>query len=183
MSFSDNDKEVIRWLAIAFADADSVKVLAEANQPENALYHMQQVSEKLLKAFILHNGGRVKPTHQISALLLDAVSIDVSLVFLAKAGIGAEEMGEMSTFYRYPNQQGLDSTTKEQFIGALTFMSAIRDEILPKLPAEIVTFAQNMASKEDGKTPISKDQIATFFEENNDVAMGKPAIPWHQKNK
>lgn len=64
------------WLKIAEQDMERVgKRLAEADS-EDAAFRLQQAVEKFLKGFLLAHGWGLKRTHDVSALLTEAVRYD-----------------------------------------------------------------------------------------------------------
>ena len=69
----------VDWLRIAEKDLKRVNRLLEADDAELAGFCLQQGVEKLLKAFLLSRGWRLRRTHNLDTLLDDAVSYDSSM--------------------------------------------------------------------------------------------------------
>ncbi|MCX7855905.1 MAG: HEPN domain-containing protein [Anaerolineae bacterium] len=61
------------WLNRASRDLVRVRVLLDADDPEGAGFHLQQALEKGLKAFLLAQGVLPRRTHDLVALLNEAV--------------------------------------------------------------------------------------------------------------
>lgn len=67
------------WLRLAERDWSRVRRLLDECDPELAGFCLQQAVEKLLKAFLLSRGWRLRRIHNLDALLDDAVTYDPSL--------------------------------------------------------------------------------------------------------
>jgi len=62
------------WLGIAEKDLHRVSACLAAGDPELAGFCLQQAVEKFFKAFLLHSGWTLRRTHDLEALLDDAVT-------------------------------------------------------------------------------------------------------------
>jgi len=67
------------WRNIAEKDLRRVQLLLDAGDPEGGGFHLQQAIEKYLKAFLLSKGWRLRRTHDLEALLNEALGYDTSL--------------------------------------------------------------------------------------------------------
>ena len=110
-------KNSARWVAIADRDlAAAHKLLDES--PDIAAYHLQQATEKCLKAFLSLHGEPLRRSHDVSALLLNCIVIDQSFTSLAGVGDTAE-MTAFATKYRYPNEEEVEFPTADEVASAL----------------------------------------------------------------
>jgi len=66
-----NNPVVVKWIEIAEHDLGSAHVLAEIPYYAPACVHCQQSVEKILKAYIIANGGILKKIHELSVLVED----------------------------------------------------------------------------------------------------------------
>ena len=96
-------KNAGRWIAIADRDLAAAVMLVE-NAPDIAAFHLQQATEKYLKAFLTLHGQALRKSHDVSALLLRCIAVDGSFASLASAG-DPSEMTAFATKYRYPNDE------------------------------------------------------------------------------
>jgi len=110
----DKRDEIVRWLAVAIKDRQSANALIGIHELENAIYHLQQSAEKLLKAFLYANDAAIKKTHSIDALMISATLIEPDFLKLTAKGMGSTEMSKMATYYRYPNLDGNDHSSLDQ---------------------------------------------------------------------
>lgn len=67
------------WLKKAAGDFKRVDARLKEDDTEDAAFHLQQALEKYLKGFLIFKGWRLKKTHDLEALLDDAVEYDRSL--------------------------------------------------------------------------------------------------------
>lgn len=67
------------WLRIAEKDLKRLDLHLKSHDPEAAGFFLQQAVEKLLKAFLLSNGWRLKRIHDLEVLLNEALVYDASL--------------------------------------------------------------------------------------------------------
>jgi len=118
-------ESVIRWLAVAMKDRHDANVLLGATSLENAAYHLQQSSEKILKAYLVANGQEAPRTHNLDKLILSAVIIDAAIARIHTAGVGSDRMTEFATYYRYPNPDKNDTASVEELNGAIEFVNEL----------------------------------------------------------
>ena len=129
--------ETLRWMTIAERDYH----LALDNQdryPEEAVYHFQQSAEKYLKAFLFFHEKPLKRTHDMAALVLDCVAVDIEFLCLQK-DLDPGDMTLFATRYRYPNEDGIDSVSAEDRDHASHFAAQVRSLVRSKLPAAPAT--------------------------------------------
>ena len=67
------------WLRVAEKDWSRAEYLLESDDPEAAGFFLQQAIEKFLKAFLLSHGLKLRRTHDLEALLNEAIEYDASL--------------------------------------------------------------------------------------------------------
>jgi HEPN domain-containing protein len=67
------------WFAKAQADMRRVDILLQADDPEDAAFHLQQAIEKYLKGYLLERGWALERTHNLPALLNEAVQYNENL--------------------------------------------------------------------------------------------------------
>lgn len=75
----DDSRYPADWIAIAEKDWSRVEHLLQANDAEAAAFFLQQAAEKFLKAFLLSRGWKLQRTHDLEALLNQALAYDMSL--------------------------------------------------------------------------------------------------------
>jgi len=127
----DKRDEIVRWLAVALKDRQSSNTLIGVHELENAVYFLQQSSEKLLKAFLYANDATIKKTHSIDALVISAALIDPKFLQLSSKGMGSTEISKMATYYRYPNLDGNDHSSLEEVSAAIEFTNAVFARLEP----------------------------------------------------
>lgn len=67
------------WKTIARKDWKRMDILLANDDAEGAAFFLQQSVEKLLKAFLLSKGWKLKRTHELDALLDYAIDFDSEL--------------------------------------------------------------------------------------------------------
>jgi HEPN domain-containing protein len=87
------------WLMIAEKDLVRAERCLREKDPELAGFCLQQAIEKFLKAFLLARGWRLRRTHDLEALLDDAVAYDRSLEQYRSA---CQEVTKYYMLERYP---------------------------------------------------------------------------------
>lgn len=96
-----NRKRISAFVALALRDADAARLLAE-KLPEEAMFHLQQSVEKLVRALIEAEAGIAGPTHNIRAL---AEILPASHPLQEKLK-PLHDLGAAATRYRYPTSGG-----------------------------------------------------------------------------
>ncbi|MBI2370373.1 MAG: HEPN domain-containing protein [Deltaproteobacteria bacterium] len=104
------------WLRIAEKDLGRVSRMLAGDDPEAAGFYLQQAVEKFLKAFLLQKGWSLRRTHDLQALLNEALAYDPSLETFREA------CRKISGFYiveRYPflAEAGLTEDEVRQALG------------------------------------------------------------------
>lgn len=120
----------VDWLRIAEKDLKRVNRLLEADDAELAGFCLQQGVEKLLKAFLLSRGWRLRRTHNLDTLLDDAVSYDNSLETFRSA------CQKITAFYfmeRYPVVMESDLTLAD-VRGSLEEVEQLIDKLRGAIP-------------------------------------------------
>ena len=67
------------WVHIAGEDLRRVRRRLAEGDTDDASFHLQQAIEKYLKAYLLSRGWKLRKTHDLNALINDAVSYDRQL--------------------------------------------------------------------------------------------------------
>ena len=84
-------------------------LLAAKDSPEGIIvFHVQQMAEKLLKAFLIFRKTEYKPTHDLVFLLEKAEAVDAS--FSEFSGL-ADDLAPFAVLIRY--EEGYDVTLEE----------------------------------------------------------------------
>ncbi|MFM9974195.1 MAG: HEPN domain-containing protein [Beijerinckiaceae bacterium] len=96
-----NRKRIAGFTKIAAREIESARLLA-VKSPEDAMFHLQQSVEKLVRALIEASGGVAGPTHNIGALA-DLLEISHPLRDQLKP---LHELSVAATRYRYPTSGG-----------------------------------------------------------------------------
>jgi len=133
----DKRNEIVRWLAVAIKDRQSSNTLIGSHELENAVYFLQQSSEKLLKSFLYANDVAITKTHSIDALIISAGLIDPEFLKLALKGMGSTKLSKMATYYRYPNMDGNDHSSIDEISAAIEFANAVFIHLEPFFGDEI----------------------------------------------
>jgi len=128
---SGKTENVIRWLSIAMRDRGAANSVFHDGYFENAVYNLQQASEKLLKAFLIANDEIIDKTHEIDSLLVSAGIIDPHILHIQKVGAGSSNMTQYATRYRYPNWDKDDFSDTQEVIAATEFADALYAHLKP----------------------------------------------------
>jgi len=159
----DKRDEIVRWLAVAIKDRQSANALIGVNELENAVYFLQQSSEKLLKAFLYANDTAIKKTHSIDALVISAALIDTNFLKLTSQGMGSTEISKMATYYRYPNLDGNDHSSIEEVNAAIEFTNALFMHIEPFFGDDVWAKALQHARKKNN--PFKTTVLSPYDDE------------------
>jgi HEPN domain-containing protein/predicted nucleotidyltransferase len=92
------------WLRTAAKDIETLNLLLEhieLDLAEPAAFHLQQIVEKYLKAYLISKGWRLQRTHNLGTLLNEAIKYDSG--FGQFAGV-CEKVGKWYFEVRYPFQ-------------------------------------------------------------------------------
>lgn len=121
------------WLFKADHDLRSAQRLAEGDDPllDTAIYHCQQSAEKAVKGFLVYRDVRVRKTHDIVELSVEAAKLTPDYKALDD---GAKRLSEYAIGFRYPGMQ-LEPTQAEYeqaYQDAAQFLSVT----LSLIPAE-----------------------------------------------
>ena len=87
------------------------------DSPDIAAYHLQQATEKYLRAFLSLQGETLRKSHDVSALLLKCIAIDGSFTSLARVG-DPSEMTAFATKYRDPNEEEVEFPAADEIASA-----------------------------------------------------------------
>ncbi|TQV63779.1 MAG: HEPN domain-containing protein [Halothiobacillaceae bacterium] len=137
-----HDRETARWLLIAERDLN----MAAKNQdefPETSAYLFQQAAEKYLKAFLFFHQEPINKTHDISRIILQCVLH--SQDFLRLARTDTERLTRMATYYRYPNDDGVDNVDEDDLIMAREFALTIQSMVLSAMPDSVMRHLDDLS--------------------------------------
>ena len=109
-------KNAGRWIAIADRDLAAAVMLVE-DASDIAAFHLQQATEKYLKAFLTLHGETLRKSHDVSALLLRCIAVDGSFASLASVG-DPSEMTAFAAKYRYPNEDEQEFPASDEIASA-----------------------------------------------------------------
>jgi HEPN domain-containing protein len=98
------------WVKIADKDLDRVARLLADKDAEAAGFYLQQALEKLLKAFLLSRGWKLRRIHDLQALLNEALEFDGSL---EKYRVVCQKITAFYFLDRYPLTTNLGVTQKD----------------------------------------------------------------------
>jgi HEPN domain-containing protein len=132
----DEIKKILvrRWLTKSKRDLASALKLSSGEERylDTAIYHCHQAAEKAVKGFLVFHNHRLKKTHNIAALVHEAIEYDKAFVSLLDS---AEKLTPYAEEYRYPDEE-LEPTTVE-FQNAYSIASALFTFTLGLLPADV----------------------------------------------
>ena len=120
------DIKIIReWLDIARKDLERTDSLLEIEDTELAGFCLQQSVEKYLKAYLISNGWKLRRTHDLEALLDEAVVHEGEF---AEYRLICQRISQLYIFYRYPN--GPNSTIyRDDVVSLKKKVSGLVDKI------------------------------------------------------
>jgi HEPN domain-containing protein len=99
------------WFAKAQKDLRTVEILLrEQGDAEVAGFHLQQAAEKYLKGYLLSQGWELQRTHNLEALLNEAVRFEPGLERFRNL---CEEATDLYTLERYPFFYSLGVTAED----------------------------------------------------------------------
>jgi HEPN domain-containing protein len=116
------------WFARAQADMRRVNILLQADDLEDAAFHLQQAIEKYLKGYLLERGWVLERTHNLPALLNEAVRYNENLERFRPL---CQRVTEYYLEHRYPIFL-TSQLTVEEIITALAQAQDMVQEILNK---------------------------------------------------
>jgi HEPN domain-containing protein len=122
--------EAREWLAKAWDDLGSARVLAAAGHDANALYHCQQAGEKSLKAYLTFHDQPFRKTHSLKELGESCSLLDSSLQELTTA---ADALTDYAWKLRYPGDPYVMEAAELEAM--ITVASRVLSEIQSRLPA------------------------------------------------
>ncbi len=124
--------ELVRgWLLKAQSDLTASEASRGAGAPDAACFHAQQAAEKVLKAFLTHEGAAFPPTHNLAKLVRLCQEVDESFG-------GLISVVEPLTPYAVELRYDVDFWPSEEVArNARVAAEAVRDFVLARLPEEI----------------------------------------------
>lgn len=126
-------RETRAWVAKARSDLRAAELLlaGEPSLVEPALFHCQQVAEKVLKAYLVWGDRPFPKTHDLVALLTLCVDVEPDFAALEDAAI---VLTPYAVTFRYPGEM-LPPTLKHSE-EALRFAREVFSFVLDRLPPE-----------------------------------------------
>lgn len=126
-----NEKSTREWIAKADRDLKIGKdeFVTEGPATDMICFHMQQYTEKYLKAFLIFNSREIRRTHIVEELIRECIEIDSDFQQLFE--IRAHTLTDFAVELRYPSDVSLPSheETKE----AIDITEKVKQFILDKL--------------------------------------------------
>lgn len=126
-----NEKSTREWIAKADRDLKIGKdeFVTEGPATDMICFHMQQCTEKYLKAFLIFNSREIRRTHIVEELIRECIEIDSDFQQLFE--IRAHTLTDFAVELRYPSDVSLPSNeeTKE----AIDITEKVKHFILDKL--------------------------------------------------
>lgn len=126
-----NEKSTREWIAKADRDFKIGKdeFATEGPVTDMICFHMQQCTEKYLKAFLIFNSREIRRTHIVEELIRECIEIDSDFQQLFE--IRAHNLTDFAVELRYPSDVSLPSNeeTKE----AIDITEKVKHFILDKL--------------------------------------------------
>jgi HEPN domain-containing protein len=122
--------DTAEWVRRAQQDVElQNRALQEPPMWEGASFHAQQSAEKLMKAYLIHNGWHLKRTHDLTDLLADCVDYDSSLSALTA------DCTLLTPFAMAGRYAGHRILNRSEYEAAIAAAERIRAEILKRLPS------------------------------------------------
>ncbi len=127
-------EEAASWFRKAEDDLRAARVDLDAVPPliGDALFHCQQASEKVLKAFLAWHDARFRKTHDLGELGKQSVEVDPSLESICRR---AEPLTVFATVFRYPGEPGKPSMGEAE--RALETAHALYVAVVERLPPAV----------------------------------------------
>lgn len=131
----DAKRSLVRnWIMKARRDLLSAKKLVRGKEPyfDTAIYHCQQLVEKVVKGWLVYNDIPFEKTHDLRLLVTQASDIEPK--FNAWLDV-AEQVSPYATAYRYPGE--VLEPTEEEYLQAFKAASAFYEFVCSLLPPEV----------------------------------------------
>ncbi len=125
---------VRNWILKARRDLLSAKKLARGKEPyfDTAIYHCQQMAEKLIKGWLVYHDISFGKTHDLRLLVTLASELEPKFMPWMDS---ITTLSPYATAYRYPGEV-LDPT-EEEFTRAMKIASALYEFVCSLLPNEV----------------------------------------------
>jgi HEPN domain-containing protein len=131
----DAKRSLVRnWVMKARRDLLSAKRLARGKEPylDTAIYHCQQLTEKIVKGWLVYNDVSFSKTHDLR--LLVALAAESESRFMNWLDV-AEQITPYATAYRYPGE--VLEPTEEEYQRAFDAAVEFYDFVCSLLPPEL----------------------------------------------
>ena len=126
-----NQEIVTLWCKKADNDLKTGKDELSTKKPttDTVCFHMQQCTEKYLKAYLVFQGREIRKTHNIALLLQQCIKIDSSFERLKP--LGTNMLSVYAVDSRYPDDFYMP--TLEESKKAVTIAEEVRKFVLTKI--------------------------------------------------
>lgn len=122
---------IAEWFERVDEDLRLANLILSDEDPilRGALFHLQQATEKALKAFLVHRGSKFRRTHSLEEIGEACVAFDATLNPMIDATI---RLTEFATAARYPGPVEIpDLATTREFLSAVrTLVEAVKARTL-----------------------------------------------------
>jgi HEPN domain-containing protein len=127
--------ETESWLKRAAEDLRAAQHDFCASPPllADAVFHCQQVVEKVFKAFLMWHGIPFRKTHSLEELGEQCLDVDASLMGLVDQAV---PLTEYAWKFRYPGEPEEPSQSEAE--EALAIAQMVTDAIISRLPEEVL---------------------------------------------
>lgn len=125
---------VRNWIMKARRDLLSAKKLAGGREPylDTAIYHCQQLAEKVVKGWLVYNDISFEKTHDLRLLVTLAAEVEPKFNLWLDA---AEQITPYATAYRYPGE--VLEPTEEEFRQVFKAAGNFYEFVCSLLPMEL----------------------------------------------
>lgn len=122
------------WIEKAFQDLRAAEVDLGTDPPltGDAVFHCQQVAEKVLKGFLAWHDVPFRKTHNLEEIGFQCEEIDPTLKPLMDEVV---PLTEYAWKFRYPGEA--EDPSADEANGALAFARKVYQAILERLPKEV----------------------------------------------
>lgn len=122
------------WIEKALQDLRAAEVDLGADPPltGDAVFHCQQVAEKVLKGFLAWHDVAFRKTHNLEEIGFQCEEIDMTLKPLMDEVV---PLTEYAWKFRYPGEG--EDPSAEEANGALTLARKVYQTIVERLPKEV----------------------------------------------
>lgn len=126
---------VISWLTKAKHDLGTARKIAAGPEPylDTAIYHCQQVAEKVLKGYLAFHNRPVEKTHDLRLLVAQANALEAQFTLWFDV---ADLLTPYATAYRYPGD--VMEPDRAEFDLAFHAAEQLYNFVLSQLPTDVL---------------------------------------------